>query len=280
MAKYCRKFPLTMKLFIMFMLYSVVGTYAAAYSQEVRLNLGVQNCTVSELLSALGKQTGYNFFFNNSHIDVNRRVAVNTNGKDVFAILDNVFAGTNVVYSVKNKRIIFSVKEEQVVKQISTHTASGIITDELGEPVIGASVIEKGTTNGTITDLDGKFTLTLGSEKSQIEVSYIGYQTQLVRYVPGQVVKVTLKEDAQTLQEVVVVGFGSQKKANLTGSVSQVKMEDVLGSRPVTSVKNALQGTMPGLTVTGGSSPGESKTFNIRGTTSINGVNPLVLITT
>lgn len=278
MAKYCRKFPLTMKLFIMFMLYSVVGTYAAAYSQEAKLNLGVQNCTVSELLSALGKQTGYNFFFNNSHIDVNRRVAVNTNGKDVFAILDNVFAGTNVVYSVKNKRIIFSVKEEQAVKQVSTHLVSGIITDELGEPVIGASVIEKGTTNGTITDLDGKFTLNLSSDKALIEVSYIGYSTQTIKYVPGHALKVTLKEDTQNLQEVVVVGFGSQKKANLTGSVSQVKMDDVLGNRPVTSVKNALQGTMPGLTVTGGSSPGESKTFNIRGTTSINGVNPLVLI--
>ena len=193
MAKYCRKFPLTMKLFIMFMLYSVVGTYAAAYSQEAKLNLGVQNCTVSELLSALGKQTGYNFFFNNSHIDVNRRVAVNTNGKDVFAILDNVFAGTNVVYSVKNKRIIFSVKEEQAVKQVSTHLVSGIITDELGEPVIGASVIEKGTTNGTITDLDGKFTLNLSSDKALIEVSYIGYSTQTIKYVPGHALKVTLK---------------------------------------------------------------------------------------
>lgn len=87
-----------------------------------------------------------------------------------------------------------------------------------------------------------------------------------------------LQEDTQALDEVVVVGFGSQKKANLTGSVSQVKMDDVLGNRPITSVKNALQGSMPGLTVSGGSSPGESKSFNIRGTVSINGMSPLVLI--
>lgn len=153
----------------------------------------------------------------------------------------------------------------------------GVVKDNQGETVIGASVVVKGSTNGTITGLDGDFTLDNIKRGDVIQISYIGYVSQEVVW-QGTPLNITLKEDSQTLEEVVVVGFGSQKKANLTGSVSQVKMDDVLGERPVTNVKNALQGSMPGLMVSGGASPGEAKSFNIRGTVSINGMNPLVLI--
>lgn len=153
----------------------------------------------------------------------------------------------------------------------------GVVKDNQGETVIGASVVVKGSTNGTITGLDGDFTLDNVKRGDVIHISYIGYVSQEVVW-QGTPLNITLKEDSQTLEEVVVVGFGSQKKANLTGSVSQVKMDDVLGERPVTNVKNALQGSMPGLMVSGGASPGEAKSFNIRGTVSINGMNPLVLI--
>lgn len=152
-----------------------------------------------------------------------------------------------------------------------------VVKDNQGETVIGASVVVKGSTNGTITGLDGDFTLNNVKRGDVIQISYIGYVSQEVVW-QGTPLNITLKEDSQTLEEVVVVGFGSQKKANLTGSVSQVKMDDVLGERPVTNVKNALQGSMPGLMVSGGASPGEAKSFNIRGTVSINGMNPLVLI--
>lgn len=153
----------------------------------------------------------------------------------------------------------------------------GVVKDNQGETVIGASVVVKGSTNGTITGLDGDFTLDNVKRGDVIQISYIGYVSQEVVW-QGTPLNITLKEDSQTLEEVVVVGFGSQKKANLTGSVSQVKMDDVLGERPVTNVKNALQGSMPGLMVSGGASPGEAKSFNIRGTVSINGMNPLGLI--
>lgn len=153
----------------------------------------------------------------------------------------------------------------------------GVVKDNQGETVIGASVVVKGSTNGTTTGLDGDFTLNNVKRGDVIQISYIGYVSQEVVW-QGTPLNITLKEDSQTLEEVVVVGFGSQKKANLTGSVSQVKMDDVLGERPVTNVKNALQGSMPGLMVSGGASPGEAKSFNIRGTVSINGMSPLVLI--
>lgn len=135
----------------------------------------------------------------------------------------------------------------------------------------------KGTTNGTITGLDGEFSLNNVEKGSVIQVSFIGYQTQEIAW-NGQPLTLTLKEDSRQLEEVIVVGFGTQKKENLTGSVSQVSMDEVLGDRPVTSAAAALQGAMPGLTIGGGSGPGQSKSFNIRGTLSINGGSPLVLI--
>ena len=156
-------------------------------------------------------------------------------------------------------------------------TCNGVVKDALGEAIIGASVVVKGTTNGTITDFDGNFSIPGVKSGDIIVISFVGYQTQEITWT-GKPLNVTLKDDTQALEEVVVVGFGSQKKTNLTGSVAQVKMDEVLGDRPVTNVKNALQGSIPGLMVSGGSSPGESKTFNIRGDVSINGMSPLVLI--
>lgn len=166
---------------------------------------------------------------------------------------------------------------------------SGIVTDVAGEPVIGATILEKGNnSNGTITDIDGKFTLSVPASAT-ITVSYIGYVTQEVKVGNQNSFKVTLKDDTRTLDEVVVVGYGSQKKANLTGSVSSVKMDEVIGSRPILNAADALQGTVPGLLVSnGGNDPGKSKSFQIRGAFSVGiknddgsfggAIKPLVLI--
>lgn len=188
----------------------------------------------------------------------------------LFAFL-GASTGTASAFTPPYNILIHSVVTQQ------DGVCKGVVKDNQGETVIGASVVVKGSTNGTITGLDGDFTLNNVKRGDVIQISYIGYVSQEVVW-QGTPLNITLKEDSQTLEEVVVVGFGSQKKANLTGSVSQVKMDDVLGERPVTNVKNALQGSMPGLMVSGGASPGEAKSFNIRGTVSINGMNPLVLI--
>jgi len=158
-----------------------------------------------------------------------------------------------------------------------TTTATGVVKDALGETVIGASVVVKGTTNGTITDFDGNFSIPDVKKGAIIQISFVGYQTQEVVW-EGKPLNIVLKDDTQALEEVVVVGFGSQKKADLTGAVSQVKMDEVLGDRPVINATAALQGAMPGLMVSGSSSPGQSKSFQIRGDLSINGGAPLVLI--
>lgn len=158
-----------------------------------------------------------------------------------------------------------------------TTTATGVVKDALGETVIGASVVVKGTTNGTITDFDGNFSIPDVKKGAIIQISFVGYRTQEVVW-EGKSLNIVLKDDTQALEEVVVVGFGSQKKADLTGAVSQVKMDEALGDRPVINATAALQGAMPGLMVSGSSSPGQSKSFQIRGDLSINGGAPLVLI--
>lgn len=154
---------------------------------------------------------------------------------------------------------------------------SGRILDSSGQPVPGASVIEKGTTNGVNTDIDGKFTISVKSGSS-LEVSCIGYET--ISVAASENMSVTLKEDTQFLDEVVVVGFGTQKKVNMTGSVAAVDVDKAFGSKPITDVSKGLQGVVPGLSITYNSNDlNASPTMKIRGTGSINGDNtPLILL--
>lgn len=153
----------------------------------------------------------------------------------------------------------------------------GTVVDTAGEPLVGASVLVKGTTKGATTDQQGRFSVAGVKNGATIHVSYIGYTTVEQKWT-GEALRIVLREDNSALGEVVVVGFGTQKKVNLTGAVNQVKMEDVLGDRPVTDAAAALQGAIPGLTLSGGSSVEGSKSMKIRGTLSINGGGPLVLI--
>lgn len=164
--------------------------------------------------------------------------------------------------------------KSQVVQQQTT--CEGFVTDRDGESIIGASVVVKGTTNGTITGLDGEFNLSNVKKGDVITVSYVGYMTQEILW-DGNPLKIVLKEDTETLEEVVVVGYATVKKANLTGAVSAVD-DKVLADRPIVNLGQGLQGTIPNLNVTTSGKPGAGSSFNVRGETSINGGSPLVLV--
>ena len=151
---------------------------------------------------------------------------------------------------------------------------NGVVVDEAGEPVIGANILEKGTTNGTITDFDGNFTLSV-AEGTTLEISYMGYVTQTQAAAQGM--HVVLKEDNELLEEVVVVGYGVQKKSDLTGSIAQVNDKD-LQKMPAPSLGAALEGRAAGLQVTGSGAPGSNVSLNIRGIGSINNSQPLIVI--
>ena len=152
---------------------------------------------------------------------------------------------------------------------------TGTVTDASG-PVIGATVMQKGTTNGTITDMDGKFSLDGVKKGDVIQITYIGYIMQEITYT-GKPIQVTLLEDSKKLDEVIVVGYATVKKANLTGAVSAVDSK-ILEDRPIINLGQGLQGTIPNLNITTSGQPGKGSTYNVRGETSINGGSPLVLV--
>lgn len=162
---------------------------------------------------------------------------------------------------------------------INASDITGVVVDAAGVPLIGVNVLEKGTTNGTITDFDGKFALNVSSPNAKLVISYIGYVSQEVSVPKNGELKVVLKEDTETLEEVVVVGYGTQKKANLSGSVSSVDSEQ-LQNRPIQNVSSGLQGLMPGVTITGtNGAPGmDSGSIRVRGTGTLNSASPYILI--
>ena len=193
--------------------------------------------------------------------------------KSVGMLLFLMAASTGSMNAVSAPAIASSNAIEQ-----QTETCKGVVKDAMGETVIGASVVVKGTTNGTITGIDGDFTLSGVSEGSILVISYVGYVTQEVKF-NGQPLNVILKEDSQTLEEVVVVGYGVQKKANLTGAVATVNAK-ALESRPVSSVSAAIAGQMPGVTaIQSSGAPGsQAADITIRGKNSINAASPLVIV--
>ena len=244
-----KKIPRTMKLFTLFFACSLGLAHASeSYAQKAIVNVEVQNKTVGEILKEIEKQSEFDFFFDNTLIDLNRRVSVTSRNGDIFKVLEKVFKGTNVKYSILDKKIVLTTNADntQTVQQI-TFKVIGKVVDNMGESVIGATVLEQGTTNGTVTDMDGNFELVVSNKEVTLEISYIGYSKSVVKSKVGVPVTVTLKEDTEVLDEVVVVGYGTQKKVNLTGAVSQVG-EKALESRPVQNVSQALQGLVPGMT--------------------------------
>ena len=274
-----KKIPLSMKLLFVFC-FCFVGLLCAndSYAQRTMISVKAQNLTVKEVLSQIEAQSDFSFFYNDHHIDVDRRVSVVTEQSNIFTLLNEVFKNTNVKYAVRNKKIILSTQivDAPAVKQ--TVQIKGKVTDMFGDPVIGATVMEDGTQNGTITDLDGNFILNTASANVTITVSYVGYMSQTVKAQSGKSLSVILKEDTKTLDEIVVVGFGTQKKVNLTGAVSSVSTDELEG-KPISNVLEAMQGTTPGLVIQQGSStPGSVPSINIRGLNTMNNNDPLVII--
>ena len=265
-----KKIPLRMKLMV-FMLFLSVGLLRATgtYGQITSLTLEARNETVQQVLDKIEAQSEFSFFYNNKQVNVDRLVSINTKNQNVFSILNKLFDGTDVTYKVLDKSIILSIKENEGNSFPKTDKkVSGIVLDEKGEPVIGANVMVKGTTNGTVTDMDGKFSLQI-PEGTELEVSYIGFLTQMVK-VTGDKVSVVIKEDTQKLDEVVVVGYGTMKKSDLTGSISVTKSDDLLKNQPFSAL-DGLKGKASGVNVFSNSGqPGGGMRVVIRGVGSIN----------
>lgn len=242
-----------------------------ANAQKVTFN--GEQLSLKQAFEKIESVSKYKIAYNTTQLDVNKTVVLNQKNVDVLKVLDTILSGTGCTYEISDGYIVITPLQKGTVKKIE-----GTVKDTSGEPVIGATVIVKGTTNGTVTDFDGNFSLT-AEDGATLEISYIGYQTHQLKAVSGKLLTVTLKEDAEVLDEVVVVGYGTQKKVNLTGSVATVDSK-LLNDRPIQNVSSALQGLMPGVTITSnGGRPGEDgATIRVRGVGTMNNADPLVLI--
>ena len=205
-------------------------TMAALPIQEAKLFIQQRSVALSRVFYEIEKQTGYSFLVRNNDINMNEKVSIDVKNKSVEEGLEMLFAGKNIRYKVEGEHI--SVYKPQQSRQ---NAITGLVMDVAKEPVIGASVVVMGSTNGCITDFDGKFSLEVSEFPVKLQISYIGYKSQEVTVRDTKTIQVVLREDTETLDEVVVVGYGTQKKVNVTGAVSMVG-SDVIESRPVANV--------------------------------------------
>ncbi|MDR1102553.1 MAG: TonB-dependent receptor [Tannerella sp.] len=274
-----------MKLTVVFS-YLIVFQLSAGvtYSQNMKsVSLFLNNVTVEEAINKIEKETSYSFLFTDETVDVSRKVNIHVDNGDITDVLSQLLRSTDVGYQMIDNQIILAKSRTLIFQQEGKKTVTGTVVDATGEPVIGANIKEKGTTNGTVTDADGKFSLNV-ADNAVLQISYIGYIAQEVSSLTGMGGKsllITLPEDTQALEEVVVVGYGTQKKVNLTGAVAQVKGE-VLENRSVTTVSQALQGQVANLNITtnaDGGRPEAAPSINIRGYTGFGSTGaPLLVI--
>ena len=272
-----------MKLTCALLLTASMGVFATGNAQTMRVNIQADNVSTGKILSEIEKQTDYLFVYNKKEVDLKRKTSVNAVNKTTAEVLSTIFNGTDIIYAIEGENIMLMRKEQNLavvpdaVQQDNKIT--GTVLDPTGMPVIGANIMVKGTTNGTITDMDGKFSLEV-EEGATLVVSYIGFANQEIKVGNQKTLSIALKEDAEALDEVVVVGYGSVKKQNLTSSISKIT-DEAVKERPITTISEALQGQLAGVrsSASGGGVPGEEMTIRIRGTNTINGdSSPLYVI--
>ncbi len=252
------------------------------FAQSGKLNIKVENTTVSEVLQLIEKESGYFLFYNNKVLDLDEVVTLDLTNKSVTEVLDALLKDKGVSYTISNKQIVLSKKQTNGNLQDSLQqqkSVSGKVTDENGEPLPGVTVLIKGTTNGTVTNFDGEYTLANIPEDATLHFSFVGMKSQEVVVGSQTTVDVTLVVEAIGIEEVVAIGYGTVKKSDLTGSVGSIKAEDIEVQR-VARIDQALQGRISGVQVTSASgAPGSGVSIRIRGGNSIQSSNePLFVV--
>lgn len=232
-------------------------------SQSIRITLNKSNVRLENILNDIESQTNLLFIYN-KNVNVNRKVSVKANDTSLEDVLHNLL-GNNVTFKIEGTYIVLSPASVTEIKQ-QAKTVKGNVVDQNGEPVIGANIVEKGTTNGTISDINGQFALNLQQKNPVLVVSYIGFTTKEVPVGNSSVLNINLSEDSETLEEVVVVGYGVQKRASVTGSVASLQSKDIATVK-TPNVSNALAGKLPGLrAVQRSGAPGDDDaSIDIRG---------------
>ena len=283
-GRYCFKNPRFKQIFrimrisTFLLMVCVFCSYAGnAHSQNAKVSIRMNNVKLDKILNEIENQTDYLFIYNNQ-VDINKITSVKVKNEAVAQVLDRILSGTGINYELEGTHIILTTEAiKDLHAQQQAKTVTGTVTDVSGEPIIGANIRIKGTTTGTITDIDGNFSIK-AEPQSVIEVSYIGYLTQETVINNQKSIRFLLKEDTKTLDEVVVIGYGVQKKADLTGSVANINTEK-LNTQSNANIGQALQGKIAGGDIgSQGGAPGSGTRIMVRGIGTLNNASPLYIV--
>ncbi|TKG90775.1 SusC/RagA family TonB-linked outer membrane protein [Puteibacter caeruleilacunae] len=278
-----RQLLLKMKLTITILLIGFLSVSASSYSQNAKLDLSMKNNSIVELFREIEEQSDFYFFFQKEELNDLDKVSVNFKNAKVTDILDEVLDGTSLNYKIVDHYIIVHRNKDKVMNGVTAgmqqKSVTGVVTDEHGEPLPGATVLIKGTSNGTVTKFDGGYRINGVNAKTVLQFSFIGMETKEVIVGSQSVIDVTLSEDAIGIEEVVAVGYGGMKKRDLAGSIGSVKAEQI-ESKALSNVSEALAGRVAGVQISSNDGrPGGGMNVRIRGMNSINGSSsPLYVV--
>lgn len=274
-----RKMLLCMKLTLVISLVTVLQTWAAvSYSQTTTLSINLKNATVQNVLQQVEDQSEFYFLYSRSLIDVDRTVDVQLKDAKITEVLNALFNGTDVAYKVDGRQIVLSKKSESSISVMQQQkSVNGKVTDSTGGSLPGVSVVVKGTTNGTITDADGNYSLSNIPENAILQFSFIGMKSKEVKLNGMTVINIQMEDMTIDVDEVVVTGYSVEKKKDIVGSVAIVDTKEML-STPSGNLGTQLQGRVAGLTVSSDGGMGSSAKVRIRGFGSFGSSDPLYII--
>jgi len=271
----------TMKLITLFLFVAIMQVTAATYSQTTRLKVSGQNLSLGQVFESIERQSEFSFFYNVNQIDLSKKVDIEADNQFVNKILDDVLSGTGMTYTINNKLIIIHKQGEEAsieAAQQQGRKITGKVTDGSGMSIPGASVVIKGKTMGTVTDGNGLFTLVNVPDKATLVFSFVGMQSQEIEIANKTDFNIVLSDETIGLEEVVAIGYGIQKKSDVTGALTSVSSEQIK-SRPVTNAVQAIQGRAAGVDISSNERPGTVGNITIRGVRSLTASNsPLYVV--
>jgi len=269
-----------MKLTVILTLLTTFTVFGGSFAQNSKLNLKIQDRQVKDVLNEIENQSNYTFMYDNRQVDVERHVSLNVENRSIDDVLSTIFSGTNVTYKFIERHIML-VGEDSPTSVNQEFSVKGTVVSGDGEPLPGVTIIVKGTSTGTITDIDGAFALN-GIKSSDVLVfSFIGMKTQEIAVGSQTAFSVVMEDETIGVDEVMVIGYGTTSRKDFTGSVSKVEMEDSpLALTPRTDVSDALRALVPGMNVSQQQGAGQSPSILIRGQKSIDSgaTSPLIVV--
>lgn len=274
-----KKLMQIMRLTILLLFGCILTVSANSYAQKTKLDVNMSNASIRDLFGYIEEKSEFVFLYRNEDFNVNKKVAVNLKGATINQILDEALRGENVTYDVYERQVVIRKASDVMINSQQKKDISGTVRDGSGAPIPGVSIVVKGTSMGALTDVDGKFKLTIPGDAKTLVFSFVGMKTQEIAVGSQSQINVTLEEETVGIEEVVAVGYGTMRKSDFAGAASKIKVEGT-EEKPYTSFDGVLQGKLAGVQITANTgTPGGEMTFNIRGATSTTGDNqPLIVV--